>query len=301
MTGRARIAASSIFRTLSRTSLSLAVAGARRSHRAVARAHHRELGVVFAMPVASLLDSSPVSTASSRAAEEARFLALNVRPRALVDAVVPPGYGFAVIAPDGKVLFHSDDGLSLEENFFEEVSNAEGVRERMQLERAVTWSGDYHGAPHRIHLHPVSTLQGCPWKIMTFQDLSPALASVVDHQSGTFRLSLLNLALLLAASLAAWWYNRSRGRDIRDLMTAPLSPDPLRLCGLVALTAFAAAAIATTALPRAHQWADMLYLFFVVLPFAAVPVCTMPGAPGRNAAAVATPCWSASSSRSSWC
>src|SRR5262249_50433162 len=36
--------------------------------------------------------------------------ALNVRPQSLVDPVVPPGYGFAVLDPTGRVLFHSEDG-----------------------------------------------------------------------------------------------------------------------------------------------------------------------------------------------
>ncbi len=229
-----------------------------------------ELGVVFAMPLQPLRDSTPVRTVSTNAAHEARFLALNVRPHAVVDAVMPPGIGFAIVAPNGKVLFHSNAGLSLEENFFEEVSNAQGVRERMQMERPETWSGDYHGTPHRIHIQPVSTLQRCPWKIVTFQDLSPGLASVVDHQSGTFRLGLLNLVLLLAAALAVWWYTKSRGRDIRDLMTAPRSPDPARLRGLVVLMVLAVDAIVATERPSAHQWADFIYVFFVLLPFAAL-------------------------------
>jgi hypothetical protein len=124
-----------------------------------------ELGVVFAMRVADLRNSGTVRSAvtPSSQPDDAPFLALNVRPHSIVDAVMPPGYGFAIVGADGKVLFHSDDGLSLEENFFEEVSNAQGVRERMQLDRAVTWSGDYHGTPHRLHMQPVSSLQGSRW------------------------------------------------------------------------------------------------------------------------------------------
>ena len=185
---------------------------------------------------------------------------------------MPPGYGFAIIAPNGRVLFHSDDGLSLEENFFAEVSNAQGVRERMQIERAVTWSGDYHGAPHRIHMQPVSTLEGSRWKIITFQDLNPGLAGIVDHQSGTFRLSLLGLLPLLAAALGAWWYTKSRGRNVRDFLTAPRSGDPRRLWGLVVLMVASVGVFIATGRPAAHQWANLIFLFFLLLPFAAVAV-----------------------------
>lgn len=233
-----------------------------------------ELGVAFAMPLNTLRNSSEIRNVASSASAlpDARFLVLNVRPRAVVDTVMPPGFGFAVIAPDGKVLFHSDDGLSLEENFFAEVSNAQSVRERMQVERAVAWSGDYHGTPHRILMQPVSTLQDSPWKIVAFQDLSPGLASVVDHQTGTFRLSLFYLALLLTGALLFWWHRKSRGRDIRDLITAPQSPDPVRLRGLAVLMLLAGTALALTGLPSAHEWADLLFLFFVLLPFAALGV-----------------------------
>ena len=228
-----------------------------------------ELGTVFAMPLSTLGDSPSVRAATT-SIPEARFLALNVRPRSVVDAVIPPGYGFAIIAPNGRVLFHSDDGLSLEENFFEEVSNAQGVRERMQIERAVTWSGDYHGTPHRIHMQPVSALKGSRWKIITFQDLNPGLAGIVDHQSGTFRLTLLGVLLLLAAALAAWWYTKSRGRDVRDFLTAPRSPDPGRLWGLVVLMVASVGVFIATGRPTAHQWANVFFLFFLLLPFAAV-------------------------------
>jgi hypothetical protein len=229
-----------------------------------------ELGTVFAMPLSALGDSPSVRASTS--IPEARFLALNVRPRSVVDAVMPPGYGFAIIAPNGRVLFHSEDGLSLEENFFEEVSNARGVRERMQIERAVTWSGDYHGTPHRIHMQPVNALKGSRWKIITFQELNPGLAGIVDHQSGTFRLTLLGLLPLLAAALAVWWYTKWRGRDVRDLFTGLRPADPGRLWGLVVLMVASGGVFIATWLPAAHQWANVLFLFFLMLPLAAVAV-----------------------------
>src|SRR5262249_53890703 len=79
-----------------------------------------EMGVIFAMP---LDDGKSVGKAPSDPSprESRTFFALNVRPQSVVDSLVPPGYGFAIIAPDGKVLFHSEEGLSLEENFFEET------------------------------------------------------------------------------------------------------------------------------------------------------------------------------------
>ena len=81
---------------------------------------------------------------------------LNVRPQSLVDPVVPPGYGFAILSQDGKVLFHSEEGLSLQENFFDEIGDAETVREQARSEQLYIWSGEYHGHPHRILMRPMS-------------------------------------------------------------------------------------------------------------------------------------------------
>jgi hypothetical protein len=47
-------------------------------------------------------------------------LVLVTRPPALVDPVLPPGFGFAVIDQAGVVQLHSDSIRNLEENFFEE-------------------------------------------------------------------------------------------------------------------------------------------------------------------------------------
>lgn len=244
-----------------------------------------EVGVVFGLPLNALKKSTLEDFVDRDVA--ARFLALNVRLRSVIDVVMPSGHGFAIVAPDGRVLFHSTDGLSLEENFFEEVSNVQRVRERMRNEGSITWSGDYHGVPHRIHMQPIQALQNCPWKIVTFEDLSPALAAVVNHQNGTLRLSLLNVVLLVIGVLLAWWYTKRRGRDIRDVMTAPFSPNPKRLRGLVVLLILAITAIIATGSSWSILRVDLLYLFFVLMPFAvlAVSVFARSGQPSTEESA----------------
>jgi len=246
-----------------------------------------DLGVMFAMPLANVRTALAASrtlpaagAASSTevhptgtATDSAKYLALNIRPHAVIDPVMPPGYGFAIVAPEGKVLFHSNQGLSLEENFFAEVSNVQSVRDRMQVDRSVTWSGDYHGIPHRIHVQPVASIPGSHWKIVTFQDLTPGLAAVVAHQSGTFRLMLLAiLLLLLLLATFTWVYTRGRGRDLRDLMVIPCVPDPKRLRWFALLAAPALLAVHATSWPSAPAWSDGLCTFFVVVPLVAVGI-----------------------------
>jgi hypothetical protein len=220
---------------------------------------------------ASVVASS--TTLQPTADSDARYLALNIRPHAVIDPVMPPGYGFAIVAPEGKVLFHSIEGLSLEENFFAEVSNVQSVRDRMQVDRSVTWSGDYHGIPHRIHLQRLASIPGSHWKIVTFQDLTPGLAAVVAHQSGTFRLMLLAILLLLLLLAAfTWTYTKSRGRELRDLMVIPCVPDSNRLWWFTALGVPAALLLGATTRPSAPAWCDLLCAFFVALPLLAVGI-----------------------------
>jgi hypothetical protein len=54
--------------------------------------------------------------------------ALVLRPISLVDPVVPPGYGFAVIDKECEVLFHSEPFRNLRENFCEESKNKTELR-----------------------------------------------------------------------------------------------------------------------------------------------------------------------------
>ena len=79
-----------------------------------------------------------------------------------MDPIVPPGFGFVIVAPSGRVLFHSEEALSLEENFFEEVGDPQQVRERARSARLTRWTGDYHGRPHRFRMQPVQTLENSP-------------------------------------------------------------------------------------------------------------------------------------------
>ena len=142
-----------------------------------------ELGVFFALAPES--NTPPATTPALRLAGDVEpnaarppehlarreFFGVNVRPESVVDPIVPPGYGFAILATDGKVLFHSQEGLSLEENFFEEVGDPADVRAKAQARRPVQWSGDYHGRPHRIRMDTLGNFDGCPWLIVAFQEM----------------------------------------------------------------------------------------------------------------------------------
>jgi hypothetical protein len=215
-----------------------------------------DLGVGYALPLES--------------AEERKFLALNVRMPSLLDTVVPPGYGFAILAPDGRVLFHSEEALSLQENFFEEVGDPAGVRARAASINAATWSGEYHGRSHRLHMRRVTAFTNSPWRIVTFQELEPALSAIGAHQSGTFRLALINMVALGILGVVVLAWGRTKQGSFRDALRLTSAVDPRSLVPMIVLAVVAVVAIALTYAPAARDWLDVLYVFFFALPFAAV-------------------------------
>ncbi|HEV2961570.1 MAG TPA: hypothetical protein VG649_07080, partial [Candidatus Angelobacter sp.] len=72
--------------------------------------------------------SDHVSTKLQKEHANVAVQALTSRPMSLVDPVVPPGYGFAIIDSACKVLFHSDSIRDGKENFCEESKTTAELR-----------------------------------------------------------------------------------------------------------------------------------------------------------------------------
>jgi hypothetical protein len=225
-----------------------------------------ELGVVFVTP-------------TTRIGEEQRaYLALNVRPQSVVDPLVPPGYGFAIIAPSGNVLFHSEEGLSLHENFFEEVGDPGNVRQIASSNRVAQWSGDYHGRPHRFRLQPFETFRDSPWLIVTFQEVVPVLSRELLQQTGTLRLGALNLILLVLAALLLGAHFRPRHQRARDFMQTMLSDMPAKVHWIWTLPLLVVVelwAIYITYGVDAPSRLDFVYGMFVVIPVLSLLVVSL--------------------------
>ena len=248
-----------------------------------------ELGVFFALKSSERNDGAKNPALNSVGQPDAdvgkqpeqiepqEFFGLNVRPQSVVDPIVPPGYGFAILAPDGKVLFHSQEGLSLEENFFEEVGDPAEVRATAQSGRPAKWNGDYHGRPHRIRMEPLGAFKGNPWLIVAFQELQPVLDAEVLHQSGTLRLGLVSLGVLAVLALLAACYFRVKQRRSRDLMQTVLAgglSDIRHLVVLAALGGLEILAIASTHFSFTSAWLSWIYVGgFLAAPVAGIVAC----------------------------
>jgi hypothetical protein len=75
---------------------------------------------------------------------------------------LPPGYGFAIVNREGRVLYHSDDRLSLRENFFNELSKGTKVKAAIYAGRKACFSSQYRERPHRIFVKPFGVSLSLP-------------------------------------------------------------------------------------------------------------------------------------------
>jgi hypothetical protein len=98
-------------------------------------------------------------------------VAFDMRLISLMDPVLPAAYGFAIIANDGKVLFHSDEAHHLGENLFQECD------ENPELLAALVGRSDkaldvrYLGEDHSFF---ITTIEGFPdWSLVTFRNKQP--------------------------------------------------------------------------------------------------------------------------------
>ena len=117
----------------------------------------------------------------------------------LTAATLGPGMGFAVVEPEtGRVLYHSDDSLSLVENFYSEIRNDRSLRGLIEERRADFVSHTYHGKDHRLYVRPLGQT---PWSLVLF-------ANVTYRQAMSFEVLIVTvvhlalLALFLMALLA---------------------------------------------------------------------------------------------------
>ncbi|HVR96970.1 MAG TPA: cache domain-containing protein [Thermoanaerobaculia bacterium] len=122
--------------------------------------------------------------------------------------VLPPGFGFAVIDPQGDVLFHSEPMRALQENFFEETDNPE-LQALLFSDRSGLVKVRYMGRQHQVYLAPV---EGLPWTIVTFRDLT--LLRVVHVQIVTVALACLTLyaGLFLVLFICVYLTSSTRAR-----------------------------------------------------------------------------------------
>ena len=115
-------------------------------------------------PLLILSTKAQVPTRDGRGLESGAF-ALATRAYSLISTVLPPGFGFAVVSPEGRTLLHSDPEHAIEENFFEEADQHPDLRAAVFSGTPATLDARYWGRDYRLHVSP---LEGVPWSLVVF-------------------------------------------------------------------------------------------------------------------------------------
>ena len=97
--------------------------------------------------------------------------ALTIPLKTLLDPVLVPGFGFALIDDSGRVLFHSDSEHNLSESFFTETDGSRRLRALVAARHEEHLDLPYWGEDHRAFLKPVKIEGlGAEWSLVTFYD-----------------------------------------------------------------------------------------------------------------------------------
>jgi len=201
----------------------------------------------------------------------------------LVNApLLPPGAGFAVFDPDGRVLFHSSPERDLHEDFFEEIHPPDQVRAGITMRAGQSLSTYYRGREYQFQIQPVTGLAGVPWNIAVFRELEPRQAMIGLVSSETLilfgaLLCLMALAFLLCSSIL--WVGRGwPWRQHVDFYLAWVWPDPARrqvfqqLARVLAAMLIASVIVVSAGWRQGYRSAGWLLPFSFLLPLAAAAV-----------------------------
>jgi hypothetical protein len=147
--------------------------------------------------------------------------ALTVPLMSLTEAVLPPGFGFAVIDEEGRVLFHSDVRHSLDEQLFLETDRERRLRAAAAARRDEVMNVRYFGRDHRAYIAPAEWPEGTRWSLVTFFDKELVRTINVEWLITALIFTVLYVAvyLVVCAVILLW----------RPSYRAPwIWPDPAR-------------------------------------------------------------------------
>jgi hypothetical protein len=194
--------------------------------------------------------------------------------------LVPPGFGFAIFQPDGRVLFHSSPDRDLYENFFEEIHAPKQVLAGVTMRAGQPLTTFYRGREYQFQVQPVTGLAGVPWNIAVFRELEPRQAMIGLVMSETLILFvtlvclMVGVFLLFSLVLGAW-----RGwprRRLVDYLLTCVWPDPARfrafrqLSWALALMLLVSLAVVFLGWSQGYRYGGWLFCFSFLVPVAAL-------------------------------
>ena len=116
----------------------------------------------------------------------------------LVNPILPPEYGFAVVDPSGLVLFHSQSQKDGNENLFHASQDNPALLSQIASRKPGALDITYLGVKHRAYVGPMTGMDDCPWTLVTFRDLTPGQSQHVERMT---LFAILAILYLIAVAL----------------------------------------------------------------------------------------------------
>lgn len=202
--------------------------------------------------------------------------ALSIPMHAAINPILPAGFEFAIINPDGDVLFHSDAQRNIHENLIVESDHNQRLRALVTTRRAEALSVRYWGRAYRAYVRPAEV---SGWTIVTLADKRDSRALVLEWTSVSLIFLAAYLLLGIAIMLVLLWMN-----------TSWLWPDPARLPRYRMLTGIFAGLLVLFGLLAALAGSRTLFYAGFALPLIGC-LATFAALVRRPAVVAVKPCW----------
>ena len=166
---------------------------------------------VFARPC--FLDDRRSDSAWPDSRPKPTISAITFRPLSLSDPLLPVGFGFCIVEPNGRVVFHSESQHNLRENLIVETGHCRRLLAAIDSRTEDDFDCHYLGETYHMFVMPIA---GIPWTLVTFRNAGLLAAS--------HRMTLLSGSLLFAVYLVfllllaiPWVFVQSSGPRIRRI------------------------------------------------------------------------------------
>ncbi|MEO3404948.1 cache domain-containing protein [Mucilaginibacter sp. CAU 1740] len=140
------------------------------------------------------------------------FTVMSFDLQSLKSPLMTPGYAFAVIDADGKVLYHSDPARQLNENLLEETEDRQVLSSAIHANRDTAVATEYSGKPFKMFATP---MEGLPLTLVIMEDAAYSRTLLQNQfffcfsmMFGFFAILGLELILIFAVSIRPAYYKK---------------------------------------------------------------------------------------------
>lgn len=161
--------------------------------------------LIVAMAIESGRGPVGVSDGKSVRAMRVKSANLVASPQSVVAPVIPPGLSFAVLKPDGGVVFHSNPERNLHENLFEECRDPGPLRRAISKGMEEPFSLYYRGREYRGHVRWITGVSSLNRALVVLGDVEPLQARtlrIAQMAGAWFLIVLVLLGLGFLGSMA---------------------------------------------------------------------------------------------------